>query len=361
MTKEKVITFTQEEKSLIFNRFVAPANGSTEEALHFVSYCETLGLNPLLGDVIFQKFETKQGPRTTFVTTRDGLMRVAVRDENYVGPPISNVVREGDHFEFLPAEGSVIHKFGQKRGRIIGAYAVLYHKQYRPFACWADFAEYFSANAKSQNGRSYIWDQYPTAMIEKVAEVFALKRQFPIVGGLTTEEEMGLDHNITVQIDMQDPPKQPVDHVQQQVTSKQISKQEETETGVKNSNNVANHKNQGESVLNDKHGEIREFPIARYQQSQTESGQSEQPYQPTAQKVNGEEVEIDRVDIGTSNSGIPFAKVFIIKNSGQKLMLLAKGEDHVAMAKTLKQGDVVNIEIVEENGFHFLKGVTAHA
>lgn len=360
MTKEKVITFTQEDKSLIFNRFVAPANGTTDEALHFVEYCETLGLNPLLGDVIFQKFETKQGPRTTFVTTRDGLMRVAVRDENYVGPAISNVVREGDHFEFLPAEGSVIHKFGQKRGRILGAYAVLYHKQYRPYACWADFAEYFNANAKSQNGRSYIWDQYPSIMIGKVAESFALKRQFPIVGGLTTEEEIGLDHNITVQIDMQDPPRQPVNQVQQQANSEQVYTQKETVAEVKHTTEAAGDKNQQEIVSDDKHGEMKGYLNIPSQLSRTVNEQPE-PQQQVAQKANGEEVEIDRVDIGTSNSGIPFAKVFIIKNSGQKLMLLAKGEECVALAKTLNQGDMVNIEIIEENGFHFLKGVNAHA
>ena len=51
---EKVIQFSKEDKNLIYNRFVAPANGTTDEALHFVEYCETLGLNPLLGDVVFQ-------------------------------------------------------------------------------------------------------------------------------------------------------------------------------------------------------------------------------------------------------------------------------------------------------------------
>ena len=80
---------------------------------------------------------------------------------------------------------------------------------------------------RSQNGRSYIWDQYPSIMIGKVAESFALKRQFPIVGGLTTEEEIGLDHNITVQIDMQDPPKQSANQVQQQIASELISTQKE--------------------------------------------------------------------------------------------------------------------------------------
>src|SRR3954469_4912599 len=222
-------------------------------------------------------------------------MRVAVRDENYVGPAISNVVREGDHFEFLPAEGSAIHKFGQKRGRILGAYAVLCHKQYRPYACWADFSEYFNANVKSQNGRSYIWDQYPSIMIGKVAESFALKRQFPIVGGLTTEEEIGLDHNITVQIDMQDPPKQPANQVQQQVASEPISTQKEMGTEVKNTSEDASDKNQQRAVSTVKQGETKDFSNTPSQPSQMEKERSEQPYQQVVQKVNGEEVEIDRV------------------------------------------------------------------
>ena len=54
-----------------------------------------------------------------------------------------------------------------------------------------DFAEYFNANAQSKNGRSPIWDHYPVAMIQKVAEVSALRRQFPL-GGIVAAEEMGL-------------------------------------------------------------------------------------------------------------------------------------------------------------------------
>lgn len=350
MSKEKVITFSKEEKSLIYNRFVAPANGTKEEALHFVEYCETLGLNPLLGDVVFQKFESKYGPKTTFVTTRDGLMRVAVRDDNYVGPPISNVVREGDHFEYLPAEGTVIHKFGQKRGRILGAYAVLYHRQYRPYACWADFAEYFQANAKSQNGKSYIWDCYPSAMIEKVAEAFALKRQFPIVGGLTTEEEIGLDDHVALG---QQPPS-----LEETPASESTGKDQTHAAAINDQTedlSGAGKVTDGKSdVLPTQESVLYKSPAGVRSADNTKHRNEEKP-------PSGREVQIEQVEIGTSHSGIPFGKVFILTDSGQKLLVLAKGKEQVALTKSLNEGERVNMEIVEENGFHFLKGVQSIA
>ena len=58
---EKVLTFTNEQKSLIWNRFVQPTNGTQEEANHFIEVCETFGLNPLLGDIVFQRYESNNG------------------------------------------------------------------------------------------------------------------------------------------------------------------------------------------------------------------------------------------------------------------------------------------------------------
>jgi len=115
---EKATTFSNEEKSLIWSRFIKPANGTQEEAAHFIQVCEQFGLNPLLGDIVFQRYETKRGAKTQFITTRDGLLRVSTRQPSYVGPPNANVVKEGDDFEFIPSEGSVKHKFGSKRGKV---------------------------------------------------------------------------------------------------------------------------------------------------------------------------------------------------------------------------------------------------
>src|SRR5690625_369974 len=43
-----------------------------------------------------------------------------------------------------------------------------------------------------QRGGNPVWDKHPSSMITKVAEVFVIRRQFPL-GGLYTAEEMGID------------------------------------------------------------------------------------------------------------------------------------------------------------------------
>lgn len=193
---DKKIKFTQDEKALIWSRFVHPKKGTEDEADHYISYCEQFGMNPLLNDIVFNRFESKNGPVAQFIATRDGLLRLATQQSDYVGPPNAAVVKEGDEFEFLPSEGAVRHKFGSKRGKILGAYAILKHKRFNPVATFVDFDEYFQANsgvATTQKGNKNTWDKMPSAMIVKVAEVFVLKRQFPL-GGIQTQEEMGMEN-----------------------------------------------------------------------------------------------------------------------------------------------------------------------
>jgi hypothetical protein len=117
------------------------------------------------------------------MTSRDGYLKVAQRDPNYMGIQAA-VVRKGDAFGFNPAAGTVEHSFGSERGAIIGAWAIAHHRMRMPVVCFVDFAEY--------KGGSPIWSKYPSAMIQKVAEVFVLKRQFGI-NGLVTREEMDAD------------------------------------------------------------------------------------------------------------------------------------------------------------------------
>jgi len=78
--------------------------------------------------------------------------------------------------------GTVAHKFGAKRGAILGAWAIAHRKGRRPVVKWAEFSEY----KKSNN----VWNSYPSAMICKVAEVMALKAQFGI-NGFVSQEEAG--------------------------------------------------------------------------------------------------------------------------------------------------------------------------
>jgi phage recombination protein Bet len=335
---EKVIKFSKEQKALIFNRFVAPMNGTKEEGMHFIEYCEMLGLNPLLNDIVFQKYETKFGPRVSFVTTRDGLLRVAVRDENYVGPPISNVVREGDHFEFLPAEGTVIHKFGEKRGRILGAYAVLYHRKFRPYACWAEFQEYFKANARSQGGKSQVWDSYPSTMIEKVAEAFALKRQFPVVGGLTTEEELGMEGNISAP--------QEIAEVKHQDLPKSVQ-----------SPTIQTQQTQVQTKLEDPAMDMETETEREKPAMDMETETEREKIEIQTQESKGIIVQIVSIQKGKTGNGTPYAKINIRKEGGEEVIVLARDEEKIKIVENLQQGQKVRMEVEEMDGFHFIKGV----
>ena len=178
------------------------AKGSTDDELKmFISIAEKYGLDPFIKEMWFIKRAKKikdrngnwdyprtnageidyTGAETIIMTSRDGYLKIAQRDQDFDGI-ISFVVREGDVFEIDAENYTVNHKFGMKRGKIIGAWAKVSHKHRKPVIVWADYEEYGSTN-------STIWKQYPSAMIQKVAELLALKRQFGI-SGLTTREEM---------------------------------------------------------------------------------------------------------------------------------------------------------------------------
>ncbi|QUW23388.1 recombinase RecT [Sporosarcina sp. Marseille-Q4063] len=308
---EKVLTFTNGQKSLIWNRFVQPANGTQEEANHFIEVCETFGLNPLLGDIVFQRYETRNGPNTSFITTRDGLLRVATTQEGYVGPPNANVVREGDTFEFIPSEGSVRHEFGQKRGSILGAYAVMHHKRFRPVAVFVDFQEYFQANSGELNSKyknKNVWDKMPSAMIQKIAEVFVLRRQFPL-GGLYTREEMSIDE------------------------------------GFNDNSGNADIPNQSNPAP----------------QKQSEVAVNEQPPAESVQKPKENTIErvfvLQSFEKGISPQNVPFAKLNVMDKETNEvsLVLVKENEETIDSLSRVPVGQELSLVIKNKSGFNFLE------
>lgn len=155
------------------------AKGATDDELQMFLYlARKYDLDPFKKEIWF----VKRGGDATIMTSRDGYLKIAMQDPDYDGL-MAGVVREGDHFEFDAANCTVVHRFGAKRGKIIGAWAIAYHKRRRPIACFVDFEEY--------KQDSPTWRKYPSAMIQKVAEVFVLRRQFAI-SGLVTQEEIGM-------------------------------------------------------------------------------------------------------------------------------------------------------------------------
>lgn len=341
---EKALTFSKEQKNLIWQTVVRPNGGTEAEAKQFIEVCETFGLNPLLSEIVFQRYETRNGARTNFITTRDGLLRVASQQPDYVGPPIANVVKEGDEFEFIPSEGDVVHKFGKKRGKILGAYAIMKHKRFHTVSVFVDYEEYANANAKSRGGSSPIWDKMPSAMIQKVAEVFVLKRQFPL-GGLYTAEEMGIDDiggDNTESTHPVEPPKSSASDGKKPETKQENKKQKKAET-----------KDNQKPVEKERKDEKE--PVNQQENQQKE----EVKQQPSNKGSSGSgQYLLDKYESGTSASGIPYAKMTVTdQESGETKVVLAKDQEAVDLTGQILEDQPFDMDVREENGFLFFEGI----
>jgi phage recombination protein Bet len=186
--------FSKEQLALI-KKTCVPKNANQEHIDQFLYVASKYDLDPLTKEVVLDvRVNRKTGERrAVIITTRDGYLKIAMASPDYNGVN-GGVIREGDIVETDPIAGLFKHNFAPKRGRIIAAWAVAKAKGRDPIICIADYDEYSKANATS-----HTWQDYPSAMIQKVAEIMAMKRQFNI-NGLVTEEEIstGLLDNGTV-------------------------------------------------------------------------------------------------------------------------------------------------------------------
>lgn len=180
--------FTQQEVDLI-RRTIAPDATEHELAL-YLRLCQTYGLDPFRRELVMVKRRRRKPSgdyevTPVFITTRDGYLKIAQRDPGYAGLE-SAVVCEADHFEFDVGNHSIVHRFpARDRGKIIGAWAIAYHRSRPPVMAFVPFDEYFDPDSET-------WKTHPSAMIQKVAEVFVLRRQFGITG-IVAQEEMQRD------------------------------------------------------------------------------------------------------------------------------------------------------------------------
>lgn len=122
----------------------------------FIEVCKATGLNPFLKEIYY-------APQIGVMASRDGYLRKA-----------------NDHPQFDGMETRV--ERDEKNIPIKAVCSVWRKDRNHPVICEAYFNEYKKA--------SQVWQQYPSAMIAKVAEVLALKRSFAI-NGVVTEEEVG--------------------------------------------------------------------------------------------------------------------------------------------------------------------------
>lgn len=168
--------YTREQIDTIKNTV---AKGATDSELQmFIHICQTYGLDPFLKEIYYSS------EMHTIMSSRDGYLKVAQRDPDYMGMK-SAVVCSNDVFEMDAVSDTITHTFkATERGDIVGAWAKVMHRNRDPVIQYVPFSEY--------NQKKSTWNKYPSAMILKCAEALALKRQFGI-SGLVTQEEMGVE------------------------------------------------------------------------------------------------------------------------------------------------------------------------
>lgn len=183
------------------------AKGATDDELEmFLTLASRYNLDPFMKEIWFIKRAKKtkinghwdykrnrdgsidySDADTVIMSSRDGYVKAARDTEGYIGLRAA-AIKEGDDFSYNPVTQEIKHIIGTKRGKVTGAWAIAKRANVEDVVEYVDFQEYKEATGSSQ------YDKYPSAMIKKVAEVLALKRQFGL-NGLVTQEEMSADYS----------------------------------------------------------------------------------------------------------------------------------------------------------------------
>lgn len=399
----KLIQFTQEQKSLIWQTKVSPNNGDEAETKAFIEVCEEYGLNPLLGDITFSKFETKYGPKVSYLISRDAYLKYAMRQDDFKNI-LSGVVKEGDLFELDVVEGVPKHKFGEKRGKIIGAWAVVKSKSRGNTVTFADFDEYYQA----RNSKNPVWRDMPSAMIEKVAQSTALRRTFPLGVMFSGEEEVGAVNEVEAPVvDLDQPTKEePAEKEQQDKEKKQDladelkqareeKKKEKKPTNQTKKQNKSEPKVEAETTSSDESAAVKEVETSPKTEPEKEQEKVEEnPVEPVTESVaaepNQEEVESNTETVNEptpadaeqpvsspegatdakadlfefvkatkreGSQGIQFLDVFY-KENGETKRAFVQGKVIEAFDE-FDSGQKFHAELYNQAGFDFVSSVTA--
>jgi phage recombination protein Bet len=167
-------------------RATVAKDANPAELAMFLELCARYQLDPFAKQIWAAKMGGQNGPITIMVS-RDGLLSLANRSADFEGMD-GDVVRENDGFNkrHSPEGVAIDHEVSEadidKRGKIVGAWAVVYRTGRRPTYFFAPFGQY----AKTGNNP---WGKQTDAMILKVAESMALRKAFSI-SGVVGEDEM---------------------------------------------------------------------------------------------------------------------------------------------------------------------------
>lgn len=141
------------------------ANLTKEEFEIFVGLGASLGANPFQREIWCIKYGNNAAQ---IFLGRDFYRRKAQEQPDYNGHQV-DAIYENDKFSV--ENGKVKHSYSLKdRGKLIGAYAVVYRSDNEPYFNVVEFSEY--------NTDKSLWKHKPATMIKKVAEAQALRGAF---------------------------------------------------------------------------------------------------------------------------------------------------------------------------------------
>ena len=189
----QVATGYSKEKLHVVQSSVAK-NTSPVELAYFLEVCKSSDLSPFLKEIWCYK--DKKG-NLIIMAGRDGFRKNAQRHPDF-GGIISSVVRTDDKFHADLPNSRITHEvdaWSMNRGEIVGAYCIVSRKGCSDTVALADFSRY-----RKDFGAYSPWKTHPEAMIEKVAEVLALKKAFGL-SGVQAENDFEVDNDIVKPID----------------------------------------------------------------------------------------------------------------------------------------------------------------
>ena len=181
-----------------------------QEVAMFINLCKYQELNPLVKDAYLIKYGNQPA---TIVTSKDAIMKRAMRNPRYVGHQAGVIVLN-------PRTGELEYRTGAlvlKEEELVGGWAKTFVEGYNvPIETTVGFEEY--AGRKKNGELNSMWAKMAGVMIRKVALVASLREAFPEqLQGMYASEEMNTDIDdtmVTVDIPEDEIP-QPVPEPQQ--------------------------------------------------------------------------------------------------------------------------------------------------
>lgn len=170
-------------------------NTNDSEFAYFLNVAKSLELNPFNKEIWCYK-DNKNN--LLIFAGRDGFLKKAQENPRFAGIRSCEIC-EKDDFSIDVANNKIHHKitgFGAERGRIKGAYAIVFVKGGEPTIELADFQTY--------NKGRFTWSTHPAEMIKKVAETHALKKAMGITG-IISEHDYDIRNNVAVPMSLNAP------------------------------------------------------------------------------------------------------------------------------------------------------------